>query len=56
MNPECRFSDFLHPLHGRIRSVVTLEPLGAGAELLVHYNYDLEDCPEWYSDLWQNLK
>ena len=53
--PNCRFGDFLHPLHGRIRSVVTRQPLEAGAELFVHYNYCLEDCPEWFSDLWQNL-
>ena len=51
--PNCRFSDFHHPVHGPIRSVVTLLPLGAGAELTVHYNYSLEDCPEWYSDLWE---
>ena len=31
--PNCRFGDFLHPLHGRIRSVVTRQPLEAGAEL-----------------------
>ena len=54
--PNCRFSDFHHPLHGLIRSVVTLQRLEAGAELYVHYNYSLEDCPDWYSALWENIE
>ena len=50
-----RFGEYRHPLHGAIRSVVTLASLAAGAELTVHYRYSLEDCPQWYSDLWHNL-
>ena len=50
-----RFGEYRHPLHGAIRSVVTLASLAAGTELTVHYRYSLEDCPQWYSDLWHNL-
>ena len=27
-----------------------------GEELLVLYGYDLDYCPDWYKDAWENSK
>ena len=54
-HPNCRFGDYCHPLYGDIRCIVTVKPVEKGEELLVHYNYYLDDCPGWYRELWDNL-
>ena len=53
--PNCRFSSFIHPLFGRLPSILTTETVPAGAELLVYYKYEMDNCPQWYADLWQSI-
>ena len=52
--PNCRFRDYDHPVYGHIRCVVSLSHLTSGTEISVHYNYCLDDCPQWYADFWSN--
>ena len=52
--PNCKFSDYHHPVYGHIRCVVSLSHLTSGTEISVHYNYCLDDCPQWYADFWNN--
>ena len=37
---------------GLIMSVVATVPISQGEEVLVSYNYNLADCPAWYSAAW----
>ena len=50
--PNCDFANFEHPRFGRIPAIVMLEDTEADSELLAYYKYALDDCPQWYSDLW----
>jgi len=52
--PNCRFGKFLHPVYGPIPSVVTTQFIPEGRELFTYYKYLLNDCPQWYSDLWES--
>lgn len=52
-HPNCEFGTVQHPVWGRVRTVVTLQPVHQGEELLVDYGYDLLRCPDWYRDLWR---
>ena len=49
------FRSFHHPLHGDIKCVVATCLIPAGSELTTDYKYPLDDCPAWYSDLWEQL-
>ena len=52
---NCEFWEYWHPVHGLIPCVRTLQDIPGGLELTVNYNYMLDDCPSWYSDLWESL-
>ena len=50
----------LHPIFGRIPSVITLVDLKAETELTCHYMIDMQEaagmaCLEWYIDLWDKF-
>ena len=49
------FRPFHHPLHGDIKCVVAATTIPAGSELTTDYKYPLDDCPDWYSHLWEQL-
>ena len=49
------FRSFQHPLHGDIKCVVATCLIPAGSELTTDYKYPLDDCPVWYSHLWEQL-
>ena len=52
---NCEFSDLDHPVYGYIPCTVTTKAVSKGEELLVHYHYVLDDCPQWYEDLYNAL-
>ena len=41
-----------HPRFGLVMSIVAAEPIPAGQEILVNYNYAVVFAPPWYKDLW----
>ena len=45
-----------HPVFGHIPCIRTLVELPGGVEITVNYNYMLDDCPQWYSELWDSLQ
>lgn len=51
--PNCKFGEIEHPRFGHIPTIVTSEPVDKDQELYVYYHYRLDDCPEWYSSLWE---
>ena len=53
-NPNCRFGKFHHPIFGPIPSVITTQFIPKGTELFCYYKYLLDDCPQWYADLWES--
>merc|ERR1719273_272434 len=50
---NARFECLWHPRFGSIMSVVALRTISRDEEILVNYNYDLKNAPEWYRSLWQ---
>ena len=52
-HPNCDFGTFIHPRFGRIPCIVALVGLSEGDELFCYYHYALNECPKWYSDLWE---
>ena len=54
-NYNCEFSDLTHPIYGYIPCTITTKHIPAGEELFVHYHYVLNDCPQWYEDLYNQL-
>ena len=46
-DPNCEFWEVTHPVFGYVPCVHTLYDLDGGCELTVHYNYMLDDCPDW---------
>merc|ERR1719186_90839 len=51
--PNCDFTTALHPCYGRVPALRTTRKIKAGEELLVHYNMDMEDAPDWYKLAWE---
>ena len=49
--PNSEFWEVTHPVYGYIPCVRTLYDLDGGIELTVHYNYMLDDCPDWYNKI-----
>ncbi|XP_023348390.1 histone-lysine N-methyltransferase SETD7, partial [Eurytemora carolleeae] len=52
--PNCEFSEIFHPRWGFTPCLVTRQDVARDEELLVMYGYDLDYCPEWYKDAWEN--
>jgi len=52
--PNCEFSEVNHPRWGLVPCVMTRQDVKRGEELLVWYGYDLDYCPDWYKDAWEN--
>jgi len=52
--PNCEFSEIFHPRWGLVPCLVTRQEVKSGEELLVWYGYDLDYCPDWYKDAWEN--
>jgi len=52
--PNCEFSEAFHPRWGLVPCLVTRQDVKRGEELLVLYGYDLDYCPDWYKDAWEN--
>lgn len=52
--PNCEFGEVNHPRWGLVPCVVTRQDVKRGEELLVWYGYDLDYCPDWYKDAWEN--
>ena len=52
--PNCKFGRYHHPIFGTIPCVSTLQFIPMGSELFTYYNYPLDDCPQWYTDLWES--
>ena len=46
-DPNCEFWETYHPVFGQVPCVRTLHDVPGGVELTVHYNYMLDDCPQW---------
>lgn len=53
--PNCEFSDLIHPVFGYIPCTMATKAVKKGEELFVHYHYVLNDCPQWYEDLYNQL-
>lgn len=52
--PNCEFSEINHPRWGLVPCLVTRQDVRQDEELLVWYGYDLDYCPDWYKDAWEN--
>ena len=56
--PNCKWDQIIHPVFGRIPSIVTLMDLKAGTELTCHYMIDMQAASiteelQWYVDVWE---
>jgi len=49
--PNAKFSLFEHPRFGKVPAVMLTEDVGAGNEVMVSYDYALDDAPPWYQQL-----
>lgn len=49
--PNCRFALFDHPRFGPVPSVQTVADVAPGEELTVSYDYDMDEAPPWYQEL-----
>jgi len=52
--PNCEFSEIIHPRWGLVPCLVTRQDVKKDEEVLVWYGYDLDYCPDWYKDAWEN--
>ncbi|TRY73563.1 hypothetical protein TCAL_02232 [Tigriopus californicus] len=43
----------MHPRFGFIMSLVAKRDIAEGEEILVNYNYELEEAPKWFQNLYQ---
>merc|ERR1719150_1815621 len=50
--PNCEFDEFHHPRFGLVPCLRALHDIGPGEEIFVWYGYDLDYCPQWYMDAW----
>jgi len=51
--PNCEFGEFFHPRWGLVPCIVAKHAMSAGEEAFVWYGYDLDFCPDWYLDAWE---
>jgi hypothetical protein len=51
VNPRPRFILFHHPRFGRVPALQTTAEVARDNEVLVSYDYALEDAPPWYQEL-----
>ena len=49
--PNAKFALFHHPRFGRVPALRTLTEVARDAEVLVSYDYALDDAPPWYQEL-----
>ena len=52
--PSAEFEVYDHPRFGLVPCLMTNTDIRAGEEIFVHYGYDLDRCPDWYSDAWDH--
>ena len=50
--PNAKFSVFDHPRFGAVPSVEAINDIEEGDEVTVSYDYDMDDAPPWYQDLY----
>jgi hypothetical protein len=53
--PNATFSLFDHPRFGPIPAVETIADINAGDEVTVSYDYQMDESPPWYQDLYTKL-
>lgn len=49
--PNAKFVSFYHPRFGSIPAIQTIKEITKDTEIFVSYDYDLEEAPPWYQDL-----
>ena len=49
--PNAKFFLFEHPRFGAIPALQTLLSVKEGEEITVSYDYNMDDAPPWYQDL-----
>ena len=49
--PNAKFSLFDHPRFGKVPAVQLIEDVQEGQEVMVSYDYALDDAPPWYQEL-----
>ena len=50
--PNAELVIFDHPRFGLVPSILSTQDIGENEEIFVHYGYELDDCPAWYEDSW----
>lgn len=53
---SAEFEVYNHPRFGHIPCLMSITKIKAGEEVFVHYGYDLDRCPEWYAEAWDQDK
>ena len=54
--PNAELVIFDHPRFGLVPSILSTQDIGENEEIFVHYGYELDDCPAWYEDSWNQGK
>lgn len=50
--PNAEFVAYNHPRFGIIPCLLSTHDIEPDEEIFVHYGYDLENCPDWYEEVW----
>lgn len=51
--PNTEFVVFDHPRWGVIPCLASIHAIQEGEEIFVKYGYDLDFCPDWYLEAWE---
>ena len=52
--PNSQFLVYDHPRWGVVPCIASTRHIEAGGEIFVRYGYDLDWCPDWYAEAWNN--